>query len=111
MTKLASITLKGESGAEYQFNVYPRSDSFKALGAVYFVTKRTVGADGNGTHKWIYVGETGDLSSRPLNHHRKACFDKYSANCVCILADGDHDKRLAIETDLRRNYDPPCNRE
>src|SRR5437660_399254 len=37
-------------------------------------------AVGTGTHTWLYVGETGDLSDRPLSHERKPCFDKNGAN-------------------------------
>ncbi len=111
MGKLASITLTGKSGTKYPFDVYPRSDEFKALGAVYFMTKRVKDSDGNGNHTFIYVGETGDLSDRPLNHHRTECFDRHGANCVLIHLEGNRTTRLAIEKDLREAYDPPCNRE
>ena len=111
MARLSTMTLTGASGAEYAFNVYPRSDTFKALGAVYFMSVRTVKTDGTGSHTWVYVGETGDLSKRPLNHHRKACFDRQGANALLIHAQSDRSTRLAIETDLREAYDPPCNRQ
>jgi hypothetical protein len=111
MSKIGTITLTGESKTKYTFNVYPRTDTFKAIGGVYFMTHRREEQDGSGKHTFIYVGETGDLSDRPLNHHRKKCFDNNDANCVLIYAEGDHDRRLEIETDLRRAYDPPCNRE
>jgi hypothetical protein len=66
MSKLGTITLKGKSGAKYAFNVFSRSTGFKALGAIYFMTKRTVDSDGDASHTLIYVGETGDLSDRPI---------------------------------------------
>lgn len=111
MAKLGIITLTGKSGTKYAFNVWPRSDTFNAVGAVYFMTVRTVGSNGNGTHDFIYVGETGDLSDRPLNHHRKACFDRHKANCILTHSQADGKKRLAIEKDLREAYNPTCNRE
>jgi hypothetical protein len=111
MTKLGTFRLTGKFGTKYDFNVCPRSDKFKAIGAVYFMSVRTVSQDGRGTHTWVYVGETGDLSSRPLNHERKACFDRYKANCILIFAEKDEKRRLAIETDLRQAYNPPCNRQ
>jgi hypothetical protein len=111
MGKLATMTLTGKSRRTYSFNVYPRTDRFAAVGAVYFMTVRTVGANGNGTHSWVYVGETGDLSDRPLNHERKPCFDQRGANCLLIHAEENPDIRLSIETDLRLAYNPPCNRQ
>jgi hypothetical protein len=111
MAKLGTITLTGQSRTTYAFNVWPREDRFAAIGAIYFMTLRKEKTDGSGTHTFIYVGETGDLSDRPLNHHRQACFDKHRANCVLIHVEENRDKRLEIETDLRKAYDPPCNQQ
>jgi hypothetical protein len=111
MAKLANIELTGKSGTKYAFAAYPRTDTFKALGAVYFMTKRTIDTAGTGTHTWVYVGETSDLSDRPLNHERKDCFDKQRANCVLLYLEEDRTKRLNIETDLRQAYNPPCNQQ
>jgi hypothetical protein len=91
VAKLATITLTGKSGAKYAFNVYPRTDTFNDVGAVYFMTERVEDAKGIGTHTWIYVGETGDLSGRPLNHHRKKCFDDHGANCLLIHSEQNRD--------------------
>lgn len=111
MARIATITLTGKSGTKYGFNVYPRSNEFNAVGAVYFMTKRVEDQQGKGTHTWVYVGETGDLSDRPLNHERKPCFDKNGANCLLIYAEKNRDTRLKIEVDLRNAYNPPCNRQ
>jgi len=109
MTRLATITLKGESGTKYELSVYPRSNTFNAEGAVYLMTRRTVTADGGGTHRGLYLGETDDLSDRPLNYECRHCWDKHGANCICLLLEKDYETRCAIENDLRHNYDPPCN--
>jgi hypothetical protein len=111
MAKLATIELTGKSGAQYHFNVYRRTDTFNSIGAVYFMTKRVIGSDGNGTHTFIYVGETGDLSARPLNHHCLDCFDRNGANTLLIHAENERSSRLAVETDLRQAYNPPCNKQ
>ena len=111
MSKIGTITLTGKSKERYMFNVYPRDDEFNAIGAVYFMTHRREDKDGGGKHAFIYVGETGDLSDRPLNHERKKCFDNHDANCVLIHAESKRARRLEIETDLREAYDPPCNRQ
>jgi len=112
MAKIAIMTLTGKSGTKYEFNVYPRTDTFNAIGAVYFMTKRRVAdLQRGGIHTWVYVGETGDLSDRPLNHERKPCFDKNGANCLLIYSEKNRDMRLKIEADLRNAYNPPCNRQ
>lgn len=41
MAKIGTMTLKGNSGQSYQFNVYPFGTEFKAKGAVYYISKRT----------------------------------------------------------------------
>ena len=109
MAKLGTITFKGKSGNEYSFNAYPIDTEFKAIGTVYFITKRTEKADGTGTHTRIYVGQTEDLSERFDNHHKQDCFDRNNANCICIYSESDEDQRLEIEADLIDNYNPPCN--
>lgn len=111
MAKLGTITLTGETTSQYVFNVWDRSDKFKAVGGLYFLTIRKQNANGTGSHTFIYIGETEDLSRRPFNHHRKPCFDRHGANSVLIYVEESRDKRLKIETDLRRAYDPPCNRQ
>ena len=111
MAKFGTITFTGFSGLKYEFTAHSRDTKFSAVGAVYFMTKRQKSGGGGNSHTLIYVGETGDLSNRPLNHHRTACFDKEGANCACIYIEGSKSKRLEIETDLRDYYDPPCNRE
>jgi hypothetical protein len=109
MSKVGEMTLKGESGNDYEFTVYTRDTDFKALGAVYVQSKRTIKSGGGGSHDLIYVGQTGDLSGRPLNHHKKDCFDKHGSNCVSILLEENEKRRLAIETDLINGNKWPCN--
>jgi hypothetical protein len=109
MTKLADLTVAGKSGNEYKFEVYARETAFNAVGAVYMVTKRTKKPGGNATHKFLYVGETGDLSTRFDDHHKQDCFDLEGANCICVHQDGGEKSRLAKESDLFKAHDWPCN--
>lgn len=108
MSKLRTIVFTGASGARYQFDIYSWDTEFNAVGAVYFITRRTV-SRGKSSHQRIYVGETGDLSTRFDNHHKVDCFEEYQANCKCIHRDGNKRSRLAKEEDLIENYNPPCN--
>lgn len=100
-----TVVLTGKSGAKYSFVVYARAQKFNPVGAIYVMSKRL----DDGRYSIIYIGQTGDLSSRPLNHHRTACFDKHGADHLLIHVEQDAKKRLAIETDLIQAYQPPCN--
>jgi hypothetical protein len=95
MSAVGTITLTGKSG-------YPRSTEFKPLGAIYVMAKEK----DSSTYTLIYIGETGDASKRPFNHHRKDCFDKNGATFVFIHLEANAKRRLDIETDLRGHYDP-----
>jgi excinuclease UvrABC nuclease subunit len=108
-SKLADLNLKGISGKEYKFLVYPLGTKFKAIGGVYYISKRTKNQDGIGSHSPIYVGETSDLSERFDNHHKSSCFDRKNANCISVLINSSEKERLVIEKDLKKNYNPTCN--
>ena len=109
MKKIGTLTLTGASGTKYAFDVYPYGTEFNAIGAVYYISKRTEKADGTGSHDKIYIGETGDLSERFDNHHKEPCFKMHSANCISIHQESNENKRLIIEEDLIDAYNPPCN--
>ena len=109
MAKISDATFHGDSGNTYKFEVWPMNQSFNAVGAVYAVTRRYKNANGGYSHKFIYVGETADLSTRFDNHHKADCFVEENANCICTHRDDDEDSRLAKEGDLIAKHNPPCN--
>jgi hypothetical protein len=110
MGKLGTIDFKGASGKSYTFTVYPWGTTFKAVGAVYVVTRRYPKSSGDGhSHEVLYVGQTGDLSARLEDHHKAECFEENQANCVCVKVEEVETTRLEIEKDLIDNYNPPCN--
>jgi hypothetical protein len=109
MANLGDLTYHGASGVLYKFTVHPWGTVFKAVGAVYCVTKRTPKSDGGGSHDLIYIGETGDLSERFDAHHKAACMERHGANCICIHVERDVQVRLRMEADLLAEHDPPCN--
>lgn len=109
MAKLGVLTLSGESGKQYEFNVYNMDTEFNAIGAVYCVSERTESASKSPSHSKIYIGQTGDLSTRFDNHHKADCFQQYGANCISVHKDGDEDSRLKKEKDLIAAYNLPCN--
>ncbi len=106
-----TITLTGVSGTDYEFTIYTSADNFKAVGGVYCMSKRTVNKEGKGEHATIYIGQTGDLSTRFDDHHKQKCFDKHGANRISIHLVSDKKKREAIEEDLIKAYQPPCNEQ
>lgn len=108
-TTPATLELTGASGKKYAFLVYPWGTSFKPLGGVYAITRATPNQSGGQTHTILYVGQTGDLSERFDDHHKEDCFNKRSANCHCVHLEANEKTRLAIESDLIANYNPPCN--
>ena len=109
MSKLSNIEIAGKSGSKYSFGVYPYDTTWKEIGAVYVVTKRTVQPNGSGTHDFIYVGQTDNLKERHTGHHKADCFTRRGANCLCALVEESEETRLAIETDLIAGHTWPCN--
>lgn len=110
MAKYGTGTYTGESGTKYEFIAYSLDTEFKAVGAVYIISKRTPKPEGGGSHEVIYVGQTGDLSERFDDHHKADCFKKNGANCILVHAESNEKTRFQIETDLCRQYSSaPCN--
>lgn len=109
MAKIATLEITGKSGTSYTFNVYPIDQSWKEIGAVYAVTKRTEKQGGGGSHTYIYVGQTDNMDERHSNHHKESCFKKHKANCICVHSESSEKKRLAIEDDILNGHDWPCN--
>ncbi len=107
MEKLGTATFRGQSGKEYDFDVYPMDHQFTCSAAVYAVTHRFP-FDGEDCHKIIYIGETGDLSTEFEDHHKRACFVQWYANCICIHLDDEAESRLKKEDDLVREQSSLC---
>jgi hypothetical protein len=89
--------------------VYPLNRGFKEKKAVYVVTRRSIKADGSVDHELIFIGETPNLSDAFENHAKSACFEKESANCVCVYWEDHEESRAKISEDLKSFYHPPCN--
>jgi len=109
MAKLGTITLKGQSGAEYKFNVYDWGTNFDDIGAVYYISNRYKDNVGAWTHTKIYIGQTGDLSERFDNHHKAECFEDHNANAISVHKEENENSRLILEEDLIEALNPPCN--
>jgi predicted GIY-YIG superfamily endonuclease len=111
MSDVQTITLKGKSGNSYVFNIYDIKSNWAEVAAVYVVTRAVTKPEGGSTHYIIYVGQTDNLKNRFSNHDHQKCFDNNNANRLCVLQQGNEDKRRSIESDLIGSYNPPCNKQ
>jgi hypothetical protein len=76
---------------------------------VYVVTHRKINVFG-AVHDVVYIGQSVDIASKFPDHHKKACFEKYEADCLCIHAEDSEPERQRIFDDLIKRYEPDCNR-
>ncbi len=107
MAKIADATFTA-NGEGYAFEVYNSSGSFNDVSCVYIFTKRTV-ENGKGNHKFLYIGETGELGTRMANHEKWGCVDSHGCNCICVHRVENETARLDIETKFRNAHKTPCN--
>lgn len=97
--------LKGKSGTEYPFLVVPRQTAFQAKPSVYILAK----AIAPKRYSFCFIGQTADLSVRPLNRDKTACFDRFGADLIFLLEEFDANKRQQIVADLLQAFQPVCN--
>lgn len=101
----SSVLLAGKSGQEYLFTVWTRQTRFRAKPGVYAMAR----ALGGERFNIIYIGESNDLSVRPLNRDKLACFDQHGADHIFALDEPDASRRAAIAADLVQAMGPVCN--
>jgi hypothetical protein len=98
----------GKSGAKYKYEVFKLNTTFKKKPGNYVFAKETE----PGRFKPLYVGQTGDLSSRFTNHHAEDCLDRNGVTHITVHVNEAGDQaRLDEETDIRNHYDPACNKQ
>jgi len=109
MTDAPSIDWPGKSGTKYRYRIYDINQTFKKSPANYIYAKK------NGEGKWvpIYIGETGDLSDRTTDaHHQEDCITRNGATHRHVHSSSSNKQtRLNEETDLRNNFNTPCNKQ
>ena len=104
MPKVGTISVTGASGRTYVFDVYPWGTQFNPVGAVYLVLRKN-----QINYSILYIGQTGDLSERFDDHHKRPCFDRNNKTHVGIYLESSESKRLGVESDLLGRHSPPCN--
>ncbi len=98
-------TLKGKSGAEYTFMIVSRLTTFMAKPGV-FVIGKTLEPQ---RYSFCFVGQSPDLSVRPLVPDKTECFNRFGADLIFVLEEFDASKRAQMVTDLVQAYAPSCN--
>jgi|SRR5262245_3633687 len=100
-----TATLTGRSGTGYEFTVFPRFTTFKPNGGV-FVMGRQTGAE---TFEFCFIGQTADLSVRPLQPDKTSCFQRFGVDHIFIIEEPDAASRAKVAADLIGAYQPSCN--
>ncbi len=100
----------GASGKEYLYSAYSVGDhnierSFENVPGNYIFAKKTVLGD----FSPIYIGQSGNISERLDDHHKNSCIRRRGATHIFLHRNDDENARLAEESDLLGNSDPPCN--
>jgi hypothetical protein len=97
--------LTGASGKQYQFSIFPRSTTFQAKPGVYVMGKSA----GGNRYEFCFVGETADLSKRPLSPDKQTCFNRFGVNHIFLIEEFDKNLRAQVVQDLVSAYLPSCN--
>ena len=95
----------GASGKTYKYYVYPFGHALLAEAGNYIFAK-------NAGNQWVplYIGETDNLDSRVSTHEKRDCVRQNGVTHIhAHLTPGNRSIRLAEETDIRGNYNTPCN--
>jgi predicted GIY-YIG superfamily endonuclease len=96
----------GVSGKSYAYEVHPFGTSLKAEAGNYIYAKL------NTQGQWVplYIGETEDLNDRVATHEKRECVRKNGVTHIhAHLTSGAKSVRLDEETNIRNNYNTPCN--
>lgn len=106
MTHQGTINWPGASRNEYKYWIYPIGTNFKDEPGNYIFAKQT----SSGQWTPTYIGETQSLQDRLPNHEKLPCVTRNGVTHIHThITSGGQQARLAEETDLLRNFNPPCN--
>lgn len=82
-------------------------DHLRDNGGVYAVLGNPVNPN---QPKVVDVGESGRVQERVRNHDRRQCWERYSSSgwMYAVVYEQSEQRRIQMESDLRRRFDPPC---
>lgn len=96
------MTFRGKSGDRYTFQAWPMGTKFKATGGIYIVTRRVFEDKTfptKASHHPLAIGHTPDLAAF-ATRSESARLTERGANCICVYAVADEERRIEIEKDL-----------
>lgn len=104
----ADFQMQGKSGRHYQFTAYTLNEKFnKGTAGIYVFTNYDFITN---THiKYIYCGQSGDLSERFDFHHQWKCISTNHANCIGVIFVLNPEDLDTYETDLLEDNSFTCN--
>jgi hypothetical protein len=108
---LGYIVFCGKSGEEYRFECRDFETRFRAIGAIYVVTRRRTEGAGyrRAHHETLYIGHAPSLASLVSAQSPFAAFAQHGANCLCVYAANTEERRIAIRDDLVAAHQPILN--
>ncbi len=106
MTQVPTLNVPGRSGQHYTYGIYPKGTTFTKVPGNYIFVRQL----GPNLYKPLYIGETGDLSTRFDNHHKMDHIKMHGVTHICVHQAAANDAvRRAEESDLVAQWNPPCN--
>jgi len=109
MATMEHITLKGKNGNQYVFSVHSIDYECREEGGIYIYTKRTPMLGLGGNHVLIYIGRTDSFVRRNYEHDNHPCITSHEPNRICLMREGNEQKRIAIEKDILLANNTSCN--
>lgn len=104
MRKLGVTSMKGNSGKEYEFNVYPGDMRFNDfIPGVYLISKQD-----NDESSAIYLGESDNVDVTLQSHEKQSCFDEHNYNRIAFYKNASREVRESIVKDLLPTMDLLC---
>jgi hypothetical protein len=104
-----TLNFKGESGSNYTFDVCTFDTIFPNASGVYVFAKLRFNDQVLEHITPLYIGESSDIGDRIANHEKWPCVEKHGCTHICVMMLSGQRSREKAETDLRHNYDTPCN--
>ena len=107
-----TVIATGESGKRYEFELFEKGTHFKSLSGVYIFLRH----ENQNRFDPVYIGEADSFRDRIDEnfelHHQYNCISKNKYTHIAVLiVQGDRQRRLDIETDLRQGNPSFCNKQ
>ena len=109
-TQTPTIAWRGISGKTYVYQIFPLGTVLWAEPGNYVWARRD---PSSGNYQALYAGEAVNLKTRVTDkHERYPCVRQHGGTHITARINrAGQQARLDEETDIRKRYQPPCNRQ